>query len=203
MFRIDMHLHTELGGDSIIQPSTLVPRAREEGLDALCVTEHHDYAISAPLELISNQTGFLIFRALEYKAKEGHLLVYGVNLGRGDLPPLLPMQHVIDRVDTLGGVAVPAHPYQQNMFGSCLGNRLLDLKNLYAIETLNGSASAAENKLAAEAAAQLKTGKLGGSDAHGPNGIGKTFTVFPEPISCMAELVAALKSGNYLPGNRS
>jgi len=101
-----------------------------------------------------------------------------------------------------GGVAVPAHPYQKNMFDNCLGDRLKDLKNLYAIETLNGSATPEENGKAENVAEQLGTGKLGGSDAHGPNGIGKAFTVFQEPISSLEQLVTVLKSKNYFAESR-
>lgn len=197
MFKIDMHLHTELGKDSIIKPAELVPIARQEGLDAICVTEHHDYAISQPLEEISRQTGFPIFRALEYKAREGHLLIYGVKMGRGDMPPQMPMQHVIDWTSERGGVAVPAHPYQADLFGQCLGDRLMQLTHLWAVETLNGSASAAENRQAKAAAERLGVGGIGGSDAHGPTGIGKAYTVFGKPVCSMAELVAALKTRQY------
>ncbi len=202
MFKIDMHIHTELGKDSIIKPEDLVPRAMQEGLDAVCVTEHHDYALSLPLEEISRRTGFPIFRGLEYKAKEGHLLIYGIKMGRGEMPSLMPMQHVIDWVNERNGIAAPAHPYQCDMFDRCLGDRLSDLKNMWAIETLNGSATETENGLADQIADQLQTGKIGGSDAHGPNGIGKAYTLFSEPVTSMTELVTALKQGDCTVGSR-
>lgn len=203
MFKIDLHIHTVLGKDSIIQPVELVPIARQNGLDAICVTEHHAYELSQPLEEISRITGFPIFRAVEYKALEGHLLIYGVKVGKGNLPSQMPMQGVIDWVHQRNGVAVPAHPYQKNMFGQCLGDRLRKLNGLFAIETQNGSATTAENKKAQKVADALKTGQTGGSDAHGPNGIGKAFTIFPHPIQSMVELISALKSVNYSPGLRS
>ncbi|MCP4750690.1 MAG: CehA/McbA family metallohydrolase [Proteobacteria bacterium] len=202
MFKIDMHIHTVLGKDSIIQPEELVPMARQAGLDAVCVTEHHSFELSRPFDEISQTNGFPVFRGVEYKAMEGHLLIYGVNVGRGNMPPQMPMQHVLDWVHQQGGVAVPAHPFQANMFGQRLGNRLYELTNLWAVETDNGSASILENQKAGSAADKLKVGKTGGSDAHGPKGIGKTYTVFPEPIRTMAELVSALKTADYYPDYR-
>ncbi|MBT4087888.1 MAG: PHP domain-containing protein [Deltaproteobacteria bacterium] len=202
MFKIDMHIHSVLGKDSIIKPNELVSVAREAGLDAVCVTEHHDYGLSQPFDEISHQAGFPILRGLEYKAKEGHLLIYGVKMGRGGMPSQMPMQYVIDWVNTRDGVAVPAHPYQRDMFNGCLGDRLTDLNNLWAIETRNGSASELENSQANHVADQLKTGKVGGSDAHGPSGIGKAYTVFPEPVTSMTELIAALKKQNYTTESR-
>ncbi len=40
MFKIDLHIHTRLGGDSLIELQDLVERARKVGLDAVCITEH-------------------------------------------------------------------------------------------------------------------------------------------------------------------
>lgn len=195
-FKIDMHIHSVLGGDSQIRPDELVFHARAKGLDAVCVTEHHSFALSEPFDRVSGATGFPIFRGMEYKAKEGHLLVYGVNMGRGDMPPQLPMQEVIQWVQSRGGVAVPAHPYQEDMFGACLGDRLLGLKEVLCVETLNGSASPKENRKALSAAKRMHWARIGGSDAHGARGIGKAYTVFPHTIRSMADLVTALKSGD-------
>ena len=199
MFKIDMHIHSVLGKDSIIKPGELVCYAEKAGLDAVCVTEHHAYDISSPFERISRETGYPIFRGMEYKAKEGHLLVYGVNMNRGDMMKQMPMQHVVEWVHNRGGVAIPAHPFQANMFGQCLGDRMLALRGLFAVEAANGSASCAENAEADRAATKMGVGKIGGSDAHGPDGIGKTYTVFPAQIHSTAELVECLKTGDYYP----
>lgn len=197
MFKIDMHIHSVLGGDSIIELAEVVPFARERGLDAVCITEHHSYSLSSPFDEITRQTGFPVFRGMEYKADEGHLLVYGVVLDRSDMIQQMPMQHVIDWVQQRGGVAVPAHPYQMPMRGTCLGDRVMSYNNVYAIEAINGSATKEENTAAVRAAESLQCGQVGGSDAHGPANIGKAYTVFPHPITTMAMLVAALKAGGY------
>ncbi|MBW1947899.1 MAG: PHP domain-containing protein, partial [Deltaproteobacteria bacterium] len=62
MFKVDLHIHTTLGGDSFIQPDELVARSIEVGLDAVCVTEHNSYSLSKPFNKISRETGFPIFR---------------------------------------------------------------------------------------------------------------------------------------------
>jgi histidinol phosphatase-like PHP family hydrolase len=58
MFTIDLHVHTVLGGDSVIEVDELVPRCRDVGLDAVCVTEHHSYFLSDPFKDVSRKTGF-------------------------------------------------------------------------------------------------------------------------------------------------
>ena len=199
MFKIDLHIHTALGGDSLIEPDQLVPRARAVGLDAVCVTEHHSHSLSQPFEEIMRKTGYPIFRGMEYNAAEGHLLIFGVKAGRGDLPPLLPIQRALDWVCKSTGVAIPAHPFQIDMLGRSLGKRVLELEGLIALETLNGSLSHKTNKKASDAAYRLGTHGIGGSDAHGLHVLGKAYTLFPAPIKTEDELVAALKNGGYIP----
>ncbi|MBA7570769.1 hypothetical protein ES708_12522 [subsurface metagenome] len=197
MFKIDLHVHSALGGDSNIEPDSLVERARAVGLDAVCVTEHHSHALSAPFDEISRKSGFPIFRGMEYRAAEGHLLVFGVKAGRGDLLSGLPMQNAIDWVHAGGGVAIPAHPYQKNMVGGSLGDRVLALQGLYALEVVNGSVSPADNRLALQAAAMLGLKGIGGSDAHGLLTVGQAYTLFPSPIRTEKELVEALRNESY------
>jgi hypothetical protein len=199
VFRVDMHVHTVLGGDALIRPEEVVGRARQAGLDAVCITEHHSYDLSAPFEAIAERTGFPIFRGVEYSAREGHLLIYGVRAGKGDLPPGLPMQHVIDWVWGLGGAAVAAHPFQRGMVGRALGNDLLQLKNLAAVETMNASLSEAENRRAREAAGRMGLCGIGGSDAHGIQVLGGACTVFPRPVAGGMDLAEALRAGGYYP----
>ncbi len=199
MFKIDMHVHTLLGGDSAIRPEEVVAQARRVGLDGVCITEHHSYDLSQPFVRIAQKQGFPIFRGLEYRAAEGHLLIYGVRAGKGDFPPGLPMQTVMTWVERRGGVGVPAHPYQPGMVGSALGDRVLQLKGLVALETLNGSLPPEMNRLAQTAALQLSVAGIGGSDAHGIQALGKAYTCFPAAFASEAELVACLRAGDYFP----
>ncbi len=199
MFKVDMHIHSVLGGDAIIQPDEVVACAINAGLDAICITEHHSFELSQPFDAISTDTGFPIIRGMEYKAKEGHLLVFGVNMSRTDMPSQMPMQQVVQWVANHGGIAIPAHPFQPDMFGGMLGEDLLTLKQIIAVETMNGSASNDENKKAENAAQKMGWRMVGGSDAHGPNSIGKAYTVFQDKINNADQLVEALKTSNYYP----
>jgi len=199
MFKIDLHIHTRLGGDSLIAPEEVVERAREVGLDAVCITEHHSYDLSEPFDEISRQTNFPIFRGMEYRTDNGHLLVYGVQATRGSLPSGLPVQKAVDWVQKNGGVAVPAHPYQHSLTGQFMGDDILKISGLFTLETLNGSVSPEGNRRAQEAAKRLGINGIGGSDAHGLQVMGKAYTCFPAPVSTVRELVLALRSGDYFP----
>jgi predicted metal-dependent phosphoesterase TrpH len=199
MFKIDLHIHTSLGGDSLINPSDIVERAREVGLDAVCITEHHSYDLSEPFDEISRKTNFQIFRGMEYRADNGHLLIYGVRVTRGNLPPGLPVQKVVDWVNKNDGVAVAAHPYQKSLVGNYMGDDILKISGLVALEVLNGSVSLADNRRASEAATRLNINGIGGSDAHGIQVLGKAYTCLPALVTTIRELTAALRNGKYYP----
>lgn len=199
MFKIDMHIHTRLGGDSAIEPETLVNQARQVGLDGICITEHHSYDLSQPFVEIAKKEGFPIYRGLEYRAAEGHLLIYGVRAGKGDFIPGLPMQTVLEWVNLRGGVGIPAHPYQAGIVGCALGDDLLQLAGLVAVETLNGSLPSEVNHKAQKAAKQMGLKGIGGSDAHGLQTVGSAYTCFSNTIETEADLVVALKNDTYFP----
>lgn len=199
MFRIDMHVHTSLGGDSDIAPEELFDIARSVRLHGVCVVEHHSYSRSKPLEFIARRLQFLLIRGLEYHGAEGHLLIFGFPGDPGNLPKGLPLQYVIDRVHSQGGVAIPAHPFQRGLIGGCLGNRVLDLQGLVALETVNGSLSCDENLLAMQAAQKMGICGIGGSDAHGPLVLGRACTLFPRSIKTPVDLLNALKERSYYP----
>jgi len=199
MFKIDLHIHTSLGGDSLIEPQGLVDRAREVGLDAVCITEHHSYDLSEPFDEIARIANFPILRAMEYRADNGHLLIYGVRVTRGNLPSGLPIQKAVDWAQKNGGVAIPAHPFQHSLAGQYLGDDLLKIGGLFAVEVLNGSVSPEGNRRAEKAAKKLGINGIGGSDAHGLQVLGKAYTCFPTPVASMQELTAALKAGIYYP----
>lgn len=195
MFKIDLHVHTALGGDSIIQPETLPARAREVGLDAVCVVEHHSYFLSEPLVEVSRKQDFPIFRGFEYRALEGHVLVFGVKAGPEDIPPRLPMQWAVDWVNNRSGVAIPAHPYQ---FGNGFpGDQVLDVNGLCALEILNASVYLKGNQLAIQAAEQLGLSGTAGSDAHGLSVLGRAYTEFEHAVTSEEELVQALSEAKY------
>jgi predicted metal-dependent phosphoesterase TrpH len=198
MFKIDLHIHSTLGGDSAIAPETVVTQARSAGLDGVCITEHHSYDLSRPFDHIRLRENFPIFRGLEYRAAEGHLLIYGVRAGKGEFLPGLPMQTVVDWVNRRGGAAVAAHPYRAGIVGCALGDRLLGLKGLTAVETVNGSLHWDENLRADQAARQMGLKGIGGSDAHGLQALGSAYTCFSRVISSEAELVAALRHDDYI-----
>jgi len=193
-FRIDLHVHSLLSGDNLADPEECIVQAIELGLQGLAFTEHYSYEASEPLERLKERyrDRILVVRGVEFSAAEGHCLVFGVDTDRLCLP-YAPAEELVREVSRAGGVVIPSHPYRA---GSGLGNRILTLPGIPAIEGHNGCNNHSFNQRAIQTALRLRLPVTGGSDAHRPVEVGSCYTVFPERVTA-ENLVTLLAAGNY------
>lgn len=206
---IDTHCHTKYSYDNWLEPLDLIRRAKALGLDGAVITEHYSYEASAPVEQVGRDEGFLILRGVEIATDKGHLLAYGVeddgwNIWGRD--SYLPLEEVIDRINDLGGICAPAHPFR-NVGLASLMEGLLELKDIAAVESHNGVNADSDNDLALSASNHLGLPTLGGSDCHKTVAVGRCATEFSQPVHDMASFIAAVRAGAcrgaYYPGYRT
>ncbi|MCK6383538.1 MAG: PHP domain-containing protein [Rhodocyclaceae bacterium] len=194
---IDCHCHTKHSYDNWLEPIDLVRRARAIGLDGVVITEHHSYEASAPVEAAGREEGLLVLRGVEITTDRGHLLAYGVEDDSWNVwgrDTWLPLDEVIARINELGGICVPAHPYRE--FGVCsLLDGLLELQGIVAVETHNGGNIDSDNALAVTATRHLALPMLGGSDCHKVAAVGRCATEFTAAVTDMASFIAAVRAG--------
>ena len=194
---IDTHCHTKYSYDNWLEPQDLIRRAKALGLDGAVITEHYSYEASAPVEQVGRDEGFLILRGVEIATDKGHLLAYGVeddgwNIWGRD--SYLPLEEVIERINDLGGICAPAHPFR-NVGLASLMEGLLDLKDIAAVESHNGVNAESDNDLAISTAGHLGLPTLGGSDCHKTVAVGRCATEFSQPVHDMASFIAAVRAG--------
>jgi predicted metal-dependent phosphoesterase TrpH len=194
---IDTHCHTKHSYDNWLEPLDLIRRAKALGLDGVCITEHYSYEASEPVERIGREEGLLVLRGVEIATDRGHLLAYGVvddswNVWNRD--SYLPLVEVIERINSLGGICVPAHPFREIGLSSLLEG-LLELQGIAAVESHNGGNSDSDNDLAITASAHLGLPTLGGSDCHKVVAVGRCATEFSQPVHDMDSFIAAVKAG--------
>ena len=204
--KLDLHLHTP-GSDGQGQPADFVKAIRDHGLDGIVVTDHHRTMTTAGIEVIRavRAAGLVALVGCEYSTKEGHCLVYGVDvaaMGWGFYPSI---QRVIADVHARGGVAFPSHPYRG--LKETLGDRIYAIEGLTHAEVQNGQNAAGNgwakearpwaNDKAEKAAKDLGLHRVGGSDAHHPSRIGTTFTEFGCDVRTTRDLVGALRAGDH------
>jgi hypothetical protein len=192
-FAIDLHVHSRLSEDNDADPEECIARAIGRGLQGIAFTEHYSYAASAAIEPLRERyrASLLVLRGVEFSAAEGHCLVFGVDTDR--FPRYAPVDELVRLVNERGGAVVPSHPYRG---GSGLGDRILSLPGIAAIEGHNGCNAGGFNRLALEAARRLGLPVTGGSDAHSPAEVGACFTVFRERVTADT-LAALLRAGDY------
>jgi predicted metal-dependent phosphoesterase TrpH len=187
----------------------LIRRAKALGLDGAVITEHYSYEASLPVEQVGRDEGFLILRGVEIATDKGHLLAYGMegrrleHLGARQLPAAGGSDRA--RINELGGICAPAHPFR-NVGLASLMEGLLELKDIAAVESHNGVNADSDNDLAISASGHLGLPTLGGSDCHKTPAVGRCATEFLQPVHDMASFIAAVKAGAcrgaYYPGYR-
>ncbi|MFC1940744.1 CehA/McbA family metallohydrolase, partial [Chloroflexota bacterium] len=199
---IDLHAHTSpASDDSFLEPIQLIHRAKQVGLDAVCLTEHDCFWDKNELARLSQKHDFLLLPGVEIDTEEGHILVFGLeeySLGM-DQPEYL--RRIVDKA---GGVMILAHPYRGQSHNDeelrtaveqyCAEpvSRLVD-----AIEVLNGRGSERQNRFSQEVCRKLGLKGIGGSDAHSFSDMPSCATLFERSISNVEELIAELKAGRF------
>jgi predicted metal-dependent phosphoesterase TrpH len=193
-YKVDLHIHSANSGDNDSDPEEVIERAIEIGLDGIAFTEHYSYEASEGIEPLKGKYSgkIAIFRGVEFSAEEGHCLIFGVNTDR-IVPKYCPLDRLIVVVSEMGGVLIPAHPYRGI---NSIGQRLLSLTGITAIEGHNGCNMRPLNNLAIEAAMSMGLPFTGGSDAHRPTDVGSCYTLFDEPVR-EDNLIELLKSGRF------
>lgn len=194
---IDCHCHTRYSYDNWLEPVALVRQAKTLGLDAVVITEHYSYEASAPVEAVGRDEGLLVLRGVEIATDAGHLLAYGVEDDGWNIwgqNQYLPLAAVIERVNGLGGICAPAHPFREIGLASLL-EKILDVQGFTAVETHNGGNSDDDNRLALRAASTMGLPSLGGSDCHKVGAVGRCATEFTQPVRDMASFIAAVRAG--------
>jgi predicted metal-dependent phosphoesterase TrpH len=128
---------------------------------------------------------------------EGHLLCIGATL------PYLkgrPAVEVFQTITQAGGVAIPAHPYDQWRAG--IREEVLDVLPLEAIEVFNAAVTSKRSNEKALAYAQRRgLSMTAASDAHHSSAVGVSSTEFELSELTIPAVLAAIRKGGRPDGN--
>ena len=198
---IDLHVHTHHTRGCELSPREAVRRAREAGLDGIAVTDLNTLDGLEEIRAAGREEGLLALCGVEVATNRGHYLCFFPDPAAVPAPPQLfgsatpwPVREVLARVRQLGGVAVAAHPYDKTVERPS-GDVIFTLDGLAAVEGLNTRRKGPANDLAIEAADHMSLPCTGGSGAHEAAEIGHAATLFRDPVTSEAELVAQLRAG--------
>jgi predicted metal-dependent phosphoesterase TrpH len=208
---IDLHTHTfPTSPCSGMSADTLIQRAKQCGIDAICVTDHLCACGGREAQALAKEKyGFTVFRGVEARTTLGDILVFGLD---EDIPEWIDGMALLAEVDARGGAAVMAHPFRHGG-GATLWEWMArngvqsseefatrpELAHLHAVETFNGQVNADELAQAEALAAVLHLPTTGGSDAHSTGKVACTVTEFARPVADEAGLVAEIRAGRIRP----
>ena len=197
--RVDCHLHTVASGDAVLTLEQLAERARQTGLDVVCITDHN--VTSAAVAATERDLGVRIVVGEEIRTPDGDVI--GLFLTER-IPYVLPVAEVVIRIRAQGGLVYAPHPFDPDR--SSLGRVLPGLCEQGAVdivEVFNAKiADQALNDRAAELAGVFSLPGAAGSDAHDAPGVGAAYLEMPDfdgPAGFLAALAGARLTGEYRP----
>lgn len=189
---LDTHLHTsEYSADSFLPVVEAVGRAREMGIDGLCITDHDSLGAREVIERWRREMDFPLFLGVEVLTTRGDIVCFGLH--EAPRPATLTPEELIKYVQSCDGCAVAAHPYRNNNRG--LGDLIGTLLSLNGVECFNGSTTPEANLHALEVARAAGRSLLGAGDAHWRDRVGLFATEFDGELRDERDLIAAVREG--------
>lgn len=192
----DTHIHeNKYSFDSFIDFEKSIVKAKEMGLDGICITNHDNNTLREEIGDFTVIDGLTVIVGAEILTHQGDILVFGLD----DIPEeMLDAEELLKLVKLNNGAAIAAHPYRNNNRG--LENNLYKVANLLdGIESFNGSTSSHHNLFSYAVATELGIPSFGASDAHETDRIGKYATKFHENIRSYRDFIEAIKSKSLHP----
>jgi len=191
--RLDIHVHSSYSNDGSHSPEEILKHAKKIGLSGIAITDHNE--ITGSLKLWKDNKGsedFVIIPGIEVSSSEGHILALGI---MEPVPRDLTPKETIDKIESLGGIAIASHPYR---FWSGLGEKAVRRAGFSIIEVQNGRSLRKENNRARKLAEELRCGMTGGSDAHILDHLGKTVTEMDVTSYKLDDVLEEIRKKNTL-----
>lgn len=202
---IDLHAYPMQGGTASLP--AVVERARHLGLDGVCLVDRQ-MARDAARSVLSGAFGdFPVFVGAEISTRSGDVIAIVPELDPfyvqeewrqvDSLQARPPLRDVQELVEAHQGVVLVSHPYDRDR-QTLMRDRLFLLDGVAGVEIATGGAHPMANQLALEAVGRAPFPSFAGSaDRRGRDGTPVWATLFEERPRTQAELVAALRGGNF------
>ncbi|MTK63797.1 MAG: PHP domain-containing protein [Methanobacterium sp.] len=196
---LDPHIHSTYSSDSTASPRDIIKRAKKIGLDAIAVADHNTIKGSlATIEEAKDFDDFVVVPAVEVSSSKGHIVALGI---KEDVENGLSPEDTVEKIRSLGGIAVAAHPFVSYRDGLCDNVKELDID---AIETLNSRyIFGYSNWKAKNLAERRNLPEIGSSDAHFIGAIGSCVTEFEADFSYESIIDAILTGKTTVYGDRT
>ncbi len=200
MYKIDLHTHSIASPDGGITADQYAKALSTNVLDVIAVTDHNqvDFAIG-----LQQRLGDRIIVGEEIMTTGGEII--GLYLTKRIKPGLSPLE-TIQRIKDQGGLVYVPHPFESVRKGLHPGTLEELVDYLDIIEVCNGRAFLQNRSAQTVIWAKLNhIISAASSDAHGPRGLGKTYTRVKKlpAVDDLVEIIAGGTPVTERPGVRS
>jgi predicted metal-dependent phosphoesterase TrpH len=201
---VDLHVYTSASGGRPLDQ--VIAEARSFGLDGVAIVDRRSSGDTVAALAKGAAGDFPVFVGVEIETRDGDAIVFVPRvdpfLSREEWRQLLTLDkprltEVKALVEREGGVVLLAHPYDRTRAGAPR-DRVFAVEGADAFEVGNDTAEPRDTRTAMEALAAGRLAAFGGSAARGrARGGSRWATLFASPVANNADLVAALRGGNY------
>jgi len=183
----DLHIHSLNSPDSNIKPRRIFDAALDRGLRGVAITDHNELTLhNSPFSEVMAVPGMEIF-VEEVKAD---LIALGISK---KIPSTLSLKATCEAVHSQGGVVIVPHPFSSSSNYHAIGDNVFTIsREIDGIDIMSPKPHV-DNRRARSVAEQLHVAKLGGSDAHREEDIGRAVTVCHRPVHTVADLINQIK----------
>ena len=199
---LDLHAYSDLSGDRAIRDA--IADAKNRGIDGICFAdrEHSEESASA---IAAGEYDFPIFVGVEVATRSGDAIVLTAELDpyltREEWREVTALQRpelseLTEWAEARGGTVLLSHPYDRER-STAPRDRLFALSGLSGVEVGNDSSDLTSNRVALESVSRSDSPAFGGSAQRRAPGATRWLTLFANPIASQAELIEALKAGDF------
>lgn len=194
MIAAELHTHSEASHDGRDPIDLLLGQAAAVGLDAIAITDHDTIDASLAAVEEAPSYGLIGIPGIEVTSAAGHVLGLGVT---ERIPAGLSYGETLDRIRSLGGIAVIPHPFQPSRSGIAPNVTRDELAAADAIEVYNSRLlTGRANRKARAFATSRGIPMTAGSDAHISEMVGQAVTlVDAEPADGASGILEAIADG--------
>lgn len=140
--KADMHMHSTASPDAHMDPVDILRSMKAKGFGAVAILDHNTTKGSLAASKQAKDIGMILVRGLEVSSEAGHI---GALRVEEEIPRGLSAEETVDRIHSIGGLAVALHPYR---IGSGVGESVVKRCKFDAVEIVNGFTSNGRNRRA-------------------------------------------------------
>jgi hypothetical protein len=189
MYKVDLHTHSIFSKDGALKAEDYRRMLRTKQLDCIAITDHNTTDFARQLQ---EELGPQIIVGEEITTTEGEII--GLYLSE-TIPARLSIQATVQQIIDQKGLVYIPHPFETVRKGVSEETLQRIIHDVDVIEVHNGRAVFQNrSELAKEWAIRSKKPGAASSDAHGPKGWGRTYsiiTALPTHTTLMKLLHAA------------